>query len=598
MRRHKKGMTSYIRYFLKHARYKAAAALAMMVLLGLLEGSGLLLLLPLLSLLGLGESQPSNLVASAIPALLRVLGIPFTLPIVLGLFVVFMTSQLWLRRWLDVFVARIENSFVVKLRAQLYEAMVHADWLFCTRQRRSEITQVLTDEVDRIGFGTQQMLGLLSTSGVALVQLVFAFLLAPALTGLAICCGGLLLLVGRPVTRRTEELAEETQAKRLQMMSAITEHLDGMKVAKSQGREGRHLAHFQSVITDIAAHAVEWVRVWAGSRARYDIGAVLALAFFLYFATTFTRLRSTELLLFLFIFTRFLPRISSIQASCLRVLQMLPSFAAWKRLRDQFVQAQEPAWPESPRRLPFQKQIRFDRVSFAYNERYQRAALRDVNLVIAAGQTTAFCGRSGAGKSTLADILMGLLRPSAGRVLIDNMPLAGENIHHWRRSVGYVPQEPFLFNETVRANLLWAQSEATEQDLRAALRASAAEEFVDRLPSGLDTLVGDRGVRLSGGERQRLTMARALLAQPSILILDEATSSLDTENERLIQEAIHCLHGELTVVVIAHRLSTVRKADSIIVLNQGEIVEHGTWQALLSRPGSLFAGMVQAGAAS
>jgi ATP-binding cassette subfamily C protein len=117
-------------------------------------------------------------------------------------------------------------------------------------------------------------------------------------------------------------------------------------------------------------------------------------------------------------------------------------------------------------------------------------------------------------------------------------------------------------------------------------------------PSGLDTLVGDRGVRLSGGERQRLTMARALLTQPSILILDEATSSLDTENERLIQEAIHRLHGELTVIVIAHRLSTVRNADSIIVLNRGEIVEHGTWQSLVSRPGSLFAGMAQTGASS
>src|SRR5262249_22339453 len=440
------------------------------------------------------------------------------------------------------------------------------------------------------------MFALLSTAGVALVQLAFAFLLAPVLTGLAICCGGLLLLLNRPVTRRTEVLAEEAQAKRLQMMSAISEHLGGMKVAKSHGREGRHLAHFQSVITDIAAHAVEWIRVWAASRARYDIGAVLAPAFFLYFSTTFTQLRSTELLLFLFIFTRFLPRISSIQANWLYVLQMLPSFAAWKRLRDQFLQAQEPGWPESPRRLPFHKEIRFEGVSFAYGEKCQHAALRDVNLVIPAGQTMAFCGRSGAGKTTLADILMGLIRPSAGRLLIDNTLLEGENLHHWRRSVGYVPQEPFLFNETVRANLLWAQPGATEQDLRAALHASAAEEFVDQLPSGLDTLVGDRGVRLSGGERQRLTMARALLGQPSILVLDEATSSLDTENERLIQKAIHRLHGQLTVVGIAHRPSTVRKAHSIIVLNRGEIVEHGTWQALVSRPDSLFAGIVQAAA--
>ena len=594
----RKEMTSFIRCFLQDARYKAAVALGTMVLLGLLEGSGLLLLLPLLSLLGVGKSHSTNLAATAIPAFLRMIGIPFTLPIVLGLFVLFTAGQLWLRRWLDVFVARIENGFVVTLRGQLYEAMVHADWLFFTRQRGSDITQVLTDEVERIGFGTQQLFGLLSTAGVGLVQLAFAFLLAPGLTALAICCGALLLLASRPVTRRTEALGEEAQEKRLQMTSAITEHLGGMKVAKSQGREGRHLAHFKSVITDIAAHTVEFVRIWAGSRARHEIGAVLALSLFLYFAATFTRLTPTELLLFLFIFTRFLPRFSTIQGNWQQVSQMLPSFSAWRSLRDQFVQAQEPAWPESPRSLPLKKEIRFEGVSFAYDKRSQHPALRDVNLVIPAGQTTAFCGPSGAGKSTFADILMGLLQASSGRVLIDNTPLTGENIHHWRRSVGYVPQEPFLFNETVRANLLWAQPSATEEDLRAVLRASAAEEFVDHLPSGLDTLVGDRGVRLSGGERQRLTMARALLTQPSILILDEATSSLDTENERLIQEAIHRLHGELTVVVIAHRLSTVRNADSIVVLNRGEIVEQGTWQTLVSRPGSLFAGMVEAGASS
>ena len=174
-------------------------------------------LLPLLTLLGLGAGHPDNFVATAIPALLRVLGMPFTLPIVLGLFVLFMSGQLWLRRWLDVFVAKMENGFVVQLRAQLYEAMVHADWLFFTRQRGSEITQVLTDEVERIGSGTQQMLGLLSTVGVGLVQLVFAFLLAPGLTALAICCGGLLLLADRPVTRRTEGLGEEAQEKRLRM---------------------------------------------------------------------------------------------------------------------------------------------------------------------------------------------------------------------------------------------------------------------------------------------------------------------------------------------------------------------------------------------
>jgi ATP-binding cassette subfamily C protein len=179
---------------------------------------------------------------------------------------------------------------------------------------------------------------------------------------------------------------------------------------------------------------------------------------------------------------------------------------------------------------------------------------------------------------------MGLLAPDEGRVLIDGQSLSGERLHGWRRSVGYVPQETFLFHDTILANLQWAKAGATESEIRRALESAAALDFVTDLPEGLDTVVGDRGARLSGGERQRIALARALLRNPTLLLLDEATSSLDSENERHIQEAVERLHGDITVVIIAHRLSTVRRADQVVLMDNGQVMETGTWHELLQRP--------------
>ena len=220
-------------------------------------------------------------------------------------------------------------------------------------------------------------------------------------------------------------------------------------------------------------------------------------------------------------------------------------------------------------------------------------ALREIDFVIPARSTVAVVGPSGSGKSTLADLIMGLVTPDDGTILIDGKPLTGELIYNWRSSIGYVPQENFLFNDTIRGNLLLVRPGASEEEIWDALRQAAADSFVASFPEGLETVVGDRGIRLSGGERQRIALARALLRKPTVLILDEATSSLDRENERRILDAIEGLHGELTMVIIAHRLSTIRRADSIVVLEQGRIVETGTWASLSQEGGRFWAQMAR-----
>jgi ATP-binding cassette subfamily C protein len=191
-------------------------------------------------------------------------------------------------------------------------------------------------------------------------------------------------------------------------------------------------------------------------------------------------------------------------------------------------------------------------------------------------------GASGAGKSTLADVLMGLLQPDDGCLCVDDVRLDGATRMAWRRSVAYVPQEVFLFHDSIRNNLLWGYEAASEAELITALKRAAAD-FVFDLPAGLNTLVGDGGVRLSGGERQRIALARALLKRPSLLILDEATSALDLESEARVRRSIENLHGDLTVVIIGHRLPTLEHADQVVVLDQGRIAARGTWADVRAR---------------
>jgi ATP-binding cassette, subfamily C, bacterial len=303
------------------------------------------------------------------------------------------------------------------------------------------------------------------------------------------------------------------------------------------------------------------------------------------------------LLVLAFIFMQLVPQIIAAQQNVQIAAQSLPSFDELMAVTESCEAAGEaitPAPAVGRRRATIGSGVRFENVSFTYPG--GAIAIRNVSLEIASRRVTALVGPSGAGKTTLADLAVGLLTPSSGTVLVGGKPLAEFDLQSWRAVVGMVPQDPFLFHDTIRANLLWARPDAEDADLWAALDLAAASGLVSSLPAGLESVVGDRGSLLSGGERQRIALARGLLRQPELLVLDEATSSLDTENELAVRDALARLHGRLTMLVIAQRLSTVSHADKIAVLDAGRVVECGPWTDLSDRERGRLRSLIEAGA--
>jgi ABC-type multidrug transport system fused ATPase/permease subunit len=238
-------------------------------------------------------------------------------------------------------------------------------------------------------------------------------------------------------------------------------------------------------------------------------------------------------------------------------------------------------------------QISFENLRFSYPTRPDVEVLKGIDLTIKGGEKIALVGQSGGGKSTTAQLIMRFYEPKQGKILLDGKNINELELKAYRKLVGIVPQELILFGGTIRENIAYGKPTATEEEIREAARKANAIQFIDSFPEGLETLVGERGIKLSGGQRQRIAIARAILKDPAILILDEATSSLDAESEYLVQQALEELMRNRTTIVIAHRLATIKKVDRILVLSEGQIIESGTHEELLDLKSGIYNNLVK-----
>ncbi len=581
-----------LRSITRYSRRGVAVVIFLTLASGAASGVGLLMLVPLLGLTGLDVGQGSvGRLADVMAAAFTTIGVAPTVPVVLLLYLAVVTVQALLQRTTAIRSVLLYQGFVRALRRRVYAAIVRSSWSFYARHRSADFTHALTQEVERVGGVSQSLVGLVSRLIQTSIYLALALFVSPWATLVAVASGlalsGLLARATAAGRAKGEEVSKAYES----LFATIAEHLAGMRVSKSHATEAEHQARFAERTDRTAGSMAAVARHQSALSVVLQIGSAAILAAVFWFALEVLTLPLAGILLLLYVFARLVPLVTGLQRQVVGIVQQLPAYERVEGLVERFDGHAEALAERAPQSL--RTAIRLEGVGFRYDEGASVPPLSDIDLTLRAGTTTAFVGPSGAGKSTLADLLVGLVMPTTGRITLDGTPLEGATVGAWRRSIGYVHQDTFLFHDTIRENLRLVRREATDGEIEEALRAAAAE-FVFELPDGLDTVVGDRGVRLSGGERQRVALARALLRRPALLVLDEATSSLDAESEAAIQHAFERMSGQRTIVVIAHRLSTVRNADVIHVVEAGRIVQSGTWATLLADRRGRFRALCEA----
>lgn len=579
---------TYLAALFEVGRRRIAWALLLMVLLSITEGFGIALVLPLLQAAGMNLEHQGGLsrYARLVTEGFRAAGLTPSLGVLLMLLAMLAGARAVLGRFQSAAVYSVQSNLGLVLRCALYRAVAEANWPFLSRMRNSDLVHALTAEVGRTEAATFYAMSLAANLLLFAVYLGIAFRLSVTMTLLVLASGGALVLLVTGRTERLRRAGERYSAGTRSVYAAAVEHLNGLKTAKAYGAQERNFKIFSDFASELAKTSVEQANHQAAAVSLFEMGSTVILGVVLYVAIRLMAVPPAAVLILLLMFVRVLPRVISCHYHYRSFLNALPAFANIASLRESCEAAAE--HPAGSGRLGFAEAVRFERVSFTY-EAEKGPAVRDADMVIPAARVVALVGPSGAGKSTVADLLMGLLKPEAGRITVDGVTLDAAHGRAWRERIGYVAQDTFLFHDTIRANLAWAQPGATDREIRDALGFAAADEFVSRLPQGLETVIGDRGVLLSHGERQRLALARALLRRPALLILDEATNSLDSENENRILETLEALRGTVTIFVIAHRLSTVRTADLIYVIEDGKVIESGGWEELIAAGGRFYA---------
>lgn len=562
----------FIKELYHFARYKIFVSFLLSLLLGCLDGVGILLLLPLLSLVGIGQGADDEKIKEVVEYLITFTGSQPTLFIVLLIYTATIGVQSGLKRYHSVLNTTIQETFDSYLNNQFYQAVTYAKWSFFLTVKKTDIAHTIAVQLARVSAGIFYFLRLVEIVLFAGIEISLALLLAPYLTILVLLSGLLLAYCLHPFVWKARKMGEQITEASNELFSGVDEHLNGIKEIKSYGLEPLKIEEFARHRKQVENTFIAFSKLQSKTDFLYKTGAAICISAFCYAAIELFHTNTQNFLVLLVIFSRLWPKFSSFQAGVQWVIMMASAFQSVVDVRAKCIKASEQEGIHIVnQKMRLERGVRLNDVSFHYAEN-SHYAVKDVNLFLPKGKTTVVIGTSGAGKSTLADLIIGLITPQKGAVFIDGTLLDRKSGYMWRKSIGYISQDAFLFHASIRENLKWACPNATEQEIWETLELAGADQFVKRLPLQLDAVVGDRGLRLSGGERQRIVLARAILRKPDLLVMDEPTNSLDMPNVQNIQQVIDELRGKMTILLITHRPEMLCRVDQVVTMEQGEII--------------------------
>ncbi len=570
------------------AKYRPKLTLAIIlggVFAALLEGVGLGFILPIVEIIqapGDPAAEADGVMVVFVTAY-QFLGIPFTLG-----FVITGVSLVLTIRWATTFLVRwMREALVIdytrEIQKQAFENALDARIAYFDQEGSDDILNAIVTQAEYAGRTIKYVINLIEQGLLALMYLIVAFVISPALTLFAIVFLGGFTVLFRYVVEPGYELGNKVADANEGVQQTAQAGTQGIRDTKLFELKSELFDDFLSAINQFADSSIRLRRNEQAIANFYNLLTGVSVFILIYLAITIANLSVGTLGVFLFAMFRLGPKVSTMNSTFYKVENNLPHLVRTQEFIDELESNAEPQ--TSAEDVPEEiRTIEFDDVRFLYQGQDDEA-VSGISFSFEKGDFIGFVGQSGAGKSTIISLLTRMYEPTGGEIYANGRPISAMDIDEWRSRIAVVRQSPYIFNDTLRYNLTIGNREVSEKQLDRVARIAKVDQFFDELPDEYDTQLGDEGVRLSGGQKQRVALARALLKDAEMLVLDEATSNLDSNLEQEVQQAIEAMDRDYAIVGIAHRLSTVKNADQIYAIEDGLIIEQGDHQSLINHNG-------------
>lgn len=552
----------------------------LVALAGIVEALSLVLIIPLLQIAG-GTSSSSGRLAT----LLSRLTINDRTGQILAVLVIFAALMLLRAALISIrqsAVMRLELEFLSSLQIRLVDRLGAAPWSSVVGLRHARVNRILGSDVQRL---SQAAIGLVQSAVAVItltVQLAIAVVLSPLLTLLAILLVAAGAVLTAPLFRAARYVGDMVSDANLMMLNEVGQFLGALKLAVSQNLAGRFVDEYSAALQGAVDAELAFVARENGSRLRMTIAGILVAGGIAFVGLALVAVPVPTLVALLLILSRMAGPTQSLQTQALELVRSLPAYAQMRQLEAELVSDGRTV-TDAP--LPALVSVTFERVGYRHRRRPgdTGSGVDALDLTMARGEFLGIAGRSGAGKTTFADLLVGLYQPQSGRILLNDAAISLPTQSAWRDRLAYVAQDPFVRHASIRDNLLWSHPAADDAAIAQALWVADAQGLLERLPEGLETVLGERGSLISGGERQRLALARAVLRKPQLLILDEATNAIDIDGEQVILRRLRETCPHTTILMIAHRLESLRACDRILLFDNGHVAAEGPFSSMRPR---------------
>ena len=559
---------------------RTCRSLTIIVFVGLIEGLGISLFIPLLEILQNDGIATDNAILNAIQSLYALVGVDLTLYTSLIGIVLIVSASLTLNFVQRLVIADALYRFTQQLRANLVRTTFMSNWQRLSDINQGSVINLMVQESQRGGMALLAEVMCVASIIQVFILLGFAAAISWELVLLCFVFVIISMIIIRPLLMSAKRLGELKTQINKKLSFTFVDFLRGSKFIKLTATEKTVQNRLNGILEvsykNLFASEVNKSAVYLFSQ----LLPLILLASTIIIAHDLLSISTSMILVFLLLLVRITPRMVQFQQQYQTYMAAAPALETINQEIKCNADFLESSSDYTKVHVELKNEISLNDVHFNYVGS-TTPAVQGISLKLLRNSFTALVGTSGSGKSTLVDLISGVQTPTAGHVLIDSQDLRNLQPSSWRQKIGYVGQETTIFNDTIRNNMCFAHPDASDEEILKRLKIANFMSVLESLPNGLDTELGENGTKLSGGERQRLAIARALMGEPTLLIMDEATSALDNESERLIQKAIEKIAGEITIIVIAHRLSTIRMADVIHVMEHGRLIEGGNFDTLL-----------------